>query len=114
MNKQKIHLTSCHRMPERSFFWKGKQFPVCARCTGIHLGYISLPFFLFDVFYLNIWWTILLILPTYIDGMSQAIFDRESNNVLRVTTGFAAGIGVMSFVGIFGKYIGNQILSLIN
>lgn len=24
----------CHRRPERSFFYKGRQFPICARCTG--------------------------------------------------------------------------------
>ncbi|MBQ3473297.1 MAG: DUF2085 domain-containing protein, partial [Methanobrevibacter sp.] len=26
----------CHRMHERSFFIKGHQFPVCARCTGFY------------------------------------------------------------------------------
>jgi uncharacterized membrane protein len=26
----------CHQMPERSFFWDGHQFPVCARCTGLY------------------------------------------------------------------------------
>src|SRR5262245_32801896 len=28
----------CHQRPERSFFWDGHQFPVCARCTGIYLS----------------------------------------------------------------------------
>ena len=28
----------CHQKPERSFFWDGHQFPVCARCTGIYLS----------------------------------------------------------------------------
>ena len=30
--------SGCHQMPERSFFYKGKQFPVCARCTGVIIG----------------------------------------------------------------------------
>ena len=30
----------CHQMPERSFFYKGYQFPVCARCTGLMAGYL--------------------------------------------------------------------------
>lgn len=30
--------SGCHQMPERSFFYKGKQFPVCARCTGVTVG----------------------------------------------------------------------------
>jgi uncharacterized membrane protein len=51
-----------------------------------------------------------LMLPTYIDGLTQAFFKRESNNILRVTTGLMAGIGGMSLVAIIGKYIGDQIL----
>ena len=65
---------------------------------------------MFNVFTLNIWWTIALMLPTYIDGVTQALFKRESNNILRVTTGLMAGIGGMSLVAIIGKYIGDQIL----
>ena len=110
MDKRRLNITFCHRKPERSFFWKGKQFPVCARCTGIHIGYIAFPLFMFNVFTLNIWWTIALMLPTYIDGLTQAFFKRESNNILRVTTGLMAGIGGVSLVAIIGKYIGDQIL----
>lgn len=110
MDKRRLHITFCHRKPERSFFWKGKQFPVCARCTGIHIGYIAFPLFMFNVFTLNIWWTIALMLPTYIDGLTQAFFKRESNNFLRVATGLMAGIGGVSLVAIIGKYIGDQIL----
>ena len=109
-----LPLVFCHRLPHRSFFWKGKQFPVCARCTGIHIGYLSMPLFVFYIIYFNIWWTLLLILPTYIDGITQMFFKRESTNFLRVTTGFLAGIGVMSLVSIIGKFIAAQILLLIN
>jgi uncharacterized membrane protein len=28
----------CHQRSERSFFFHGHQFAVCARCTGIYLG----------------------------------------------------------------------------
>ncbi len=28
----------CHQKPERSFFYDGHQFPVCARCAGIYLS----------------------------------------------------------------------------
>ena len=28
----------CHQMATRSFFFKGFQFPLCARCTGILVG----------------------------------------------------------------------------
>ena len=40
--------SGCHRMPERSFFFKGYQFPVCARCTGVAIGqFIALVLGLF-------------------------------------------------------------------
>ena len=28
----------CHQRPERSFHTHGRQFPVCARCTGLYLA----------------------------------------------------------------------------
>ena len=34
------HRMGCHQMPERSFFFNGYQFPVCARCTGVLIGEI--------------------------------------------------------------------------
>lgn len=113
MEKFKFHLTFCHRIPERSFFWKGQKFPICARCTGIHLGYLSFPLFLFSFFTLNLWITILMILPTYLDGLIQAFFNKESNNYRRVITGFIAGVGTMSLVSIIGQSIGNLILKII-
>ena len=43
----------CHQMPERSFFFKGYQFPVCARCTGMIVGYFlsitTIPFASFHI-----------------------------------------------------------------
>lgn len=114
MNLPVLQFAYCHRKPERSFFWKGRQFPVCARCTGIHIGYLAYPFFLFDVFSLNIWITVALLLPTYLDGLIQAFLKIESNNLRRVFTGFLAGVGVVSLVCIVGTIIGNKILSIIN
>lgn len=110
----KIHLTACHRKPERSFFWKGKQFPVCARCTGIHLGYIMFPFFLLSIFTLNIWITLVMFSLTYIDGTIQAFFNLESTNSRRFITGIISGVGSMSLISIIGKSIGKLILQIIN
>ena len=30
--------TGCHQLPERSFFFRQYQFPVCARCCGVLIG----------------------------------------------------------------------------
>ena len=113
MNLGKISLVSCHRIPSRSFFYKGKQFPVCARCTGAYIGFLSAPLFIFNIVELNWLWTILLILPTIVDGLTQAYMNRESNNTLRLITGITYGVGLMSLAALIGKAIGFFILDLI-
>jgi uncharacterized membrane protein len=35
----------CHQRPERSFFVAGHQFAVCARCTGLYVGFAVATFF---------------------------------------------------------------------
>ncbi len=111
MKKTKLHFTLCHRLPERSFFWKGKQFPICARCTGIHLGYFSFPFFLFGLISLPFWWTVAFILPTYADGFIQAFSNYQSTNTKRFITGLMAGIGTMSLTCLIGAFIGKLIVT---
>jgi len=32
--------TVCHQLEERSYFFDGVQMPLCARCIGIHFGFI--------------------------------------------------------------------------
>lgn len=88
----------CHRMPERSFFIRGHQFPVCARCTGF---YISLVFYFVYTYYFFVDYTpfliifaVLLLMPVVIDGLTQLFKYRESNNVLRLFTGLIGGIGL--------------------
>ena len=75
----------CHQKPERSFHFKGKQFPLCARCTCIAV----------ITHCQNYLWFLLLLLPATIDGGIQLIFKIESNNTRRFITGFMAGIGVI-------------------
>lgn len=108
--KTKFEFVVCHRLPHRSFHFKGRQFPVCSRCTGIYLAYLSLPVFTFS------WWSpgiavsLLLALPALIDGLTQAYFNRESNNTLRLITGLLAGMSFMSISAIIGKAIGSIII----
>jgi len=77
----------------------------------MYVGYLSFPFFTFDVFYIALIPSLILIIPTFLDGLTQAYLNRESNNILRVTTGFISGIGQMSLVSIIGKSIGNFIIN---
>lgn len=100
----KINFVSCHKLPERSFFFKGKQFPVCARCTGIYVGYfIFFPMFFF--YSVNVIWCLLAIFPTVLDGLTQAYCNRESTNYLRFFTGIMAGFGLSGLCDFIGYTI---------
>ena len=83
----------CHQLPERSFFYKGYQFPICARCTGIILGYICALLFLILNIHINLFLSIILVIPMILDGTIQLFTSYESNNFKRLLSGFIAGIG---------------------
>ena len=38
--------TLCHQLPERSYFFDTTQMPLCARCIGIHFGFLLSTAFL--------------------------------------------------------------------
>ena len=67
-------LFGCHCRDDRSFHWKGKRFPLCARCTG-ELA--------------------LLLVPMLIDGGVQAATRYESTNLRRLVTGVCFGYGIV-------------------
>lgn len=110
--KVKMEFVFCHRLPERSFFYKGKQFPVCARCTGFYAGYFALPIFTFSIWQPDLLWIGLLMVPALIDGLTQAYMHRESNNWLRLATGILAGTGCMGLAAMIGKGIGHLIIAI--
>ena len=88
----------CHRKPERSFFFILYQFPVCARCTGFYISLIS--YFIYAYFYfINydiylLTFAVILLVPSAIDGTTQLLELRESNNNLRLITGLLGGLGL--------------------
>lgn len=82
-------LFGCHQMPSRSFFVFGYQCPLCARCTGVLIGQIAALFtfaFLPSTPYIA-----LLLLPMAIDGASQYVSLRQSNQWLRLISGLLGG-----------------------
>lgn len=88
--------TGCHQMPERSFFYKGYQMPVCARCTGVITGYLAaVPCFLLSGFH----WMISAAgcLCMLADWLLQALKIIPSTNKRRFLSGIAGGFGLMSF-----------------
>ncbi|WP_323736016.1 DUF2085 domain-containing protein [Methanosphaera sp. ISO3-F5] len=95
----------CHQRPDRSFFFRGHQFPVCARCTGLIIGTIGycIYSFLVPVYYSYnlLIFAILIQLPYIIDGTTQYMGLRESNNYLRLITGIIGAIGLVITARIF-------------
>jgi uncharacterized membrane protein len=111
----------CHQRCDRSFFYKGMQFPVCARCTGVIIAYIlalvsyivtcircyvrkcSNPFYSkkSKIIALTGCMTML------IDWTLQALRIKESTNERRLITGFLGGIGLMTLYIRLIRYIKN-------
>ena len=88
----------CHRIPERTINIRGYYFPVCSRCTGFYIGAFSYFLFVY-FFYVHyttplIFLAVLMLIPTFLDGLTQLFGSRESNNILRLSTGLMGGVGV--------------------
>lgn len=91
----------CHQLPERSYFAGGYQLPVCARDTGIYVGFVAGM--------LVLWilhrrerptglprWPVLALLGVFIasmaaDGITSYAGLRETTNTLRLITGSLTG-----------------------
>ena len=81
----------CHRLSACSFFMRGRQFHVCARCTGLILGLFLSPLALplleraayvcMAFFVLNL-----------ADGLTQLLGWRTSTNALRLIFGLGFGL----------------------
>ncbi len=82
----------CHARPDRSFYFRGKQFPICARCTGELIGLIAgIPIAViwgWPKFYI----VVLMMAPLVFDGFRQRLTSYESTNMRRLFTGIPFGI----------------------
>jgi uncharacterized membrane protein len=93
----------CHQLPERTLWVGGHYLPVCARDTGVYLG-----FFLGYILLIrrrkdscgppNLWMTSLMVLPMIIDAGTQWVGLRTSTNELRLITGLLFGVAIAPFL----------------
>lgn len=101
--------TGCHQMPERSFFIGAYQFPICARCTGLLVGYIIAIILLIFDSYISITSCVYAILIMFIDWYVQYLGIKPSTNLRRLITGIICGIGYLQFwvivVRSFNKFV---------
>lgn len=85
----------CHQRPDRSFFYKGYQFPICARCTGVIVGHIlAIP--CCCLWGVNYKVSISLLVIMLLDWLLQYTGRCESTNVRRLLTGICGGYGVLT------------------
>ena len=87
----------CHQKPERSFFIKGWQFPVCARCTGIIISFFIAIILLVNKIKINFATSIILVLVMFLDWLIQYLKIKESSNCRRFLTGLIGGFGLSFF-----------------
>ena len=94
----------CHARPERSFFFRGKQFPICARCTGELVGMIAgIPIAIclgVPEFYI----VALMMVPMLFDGFLQLLTAYESGNIRRLLTGILFGIAFIYALIYFHRF----------
>lgn len=88
--------SGCHQMPERSFFYKGKQFPVCARCTGVFFGQLTAVLLVLSQKLLPVKWAAVFLAAMGVDWGIQETGIKESTNIRRLITGFLGGFGLFS------------------
>jgi len=85
----------CHQMPERSFFLRGYQFPLCARCTGVLLS-SSAACAVYWLYKIPLAAAVLMSLVMLLDWGIQRLGIRESTNPRRLISGLIGGYGFMT------------------
>lgn len=95
-----IGFAVCHQLPERSIHFSGRVLPVCARETGIYLGFFFSLVFLtaanrkreygFPPLYVLIF-ALMGITLMAVDGFTSYAGWRPTTNAIRLFTGILAG-----------------------
>ena len=90
--------TGCHQLNERSLFFRGYQFPVCARCTGLFIGQAAgiamLLWFVNLEIKILLLCTVVSVAALGIDGFFQLRGLWVSTNRRRLITGILCGFFV--------------------
>jgi uncharacterized membrane protein len=95
-----IFSNTCHQKANRSFFLYNYQFPICARCTGLLLGYFLGVILLLFTGEISLTLSITFTIIMFGDWFIQYKGIKISNNYRRLFTGSLCGIGI---IGIFAN-----------
>jgi uncharacterized membrane protein len=90
--RRKVGFAFCHRRQDRSLKILTYTLPLCARCTGLWLGFaLGLSLRLAGL-HMPLLFAVALMLPLMADGLTQLVGLRMSNNLLRLASGVLFGI----------------------
>lgn len=84
----------CHCRDDRSFHFRGRKFPICARCTGMGAGFL-LAIVTLWIAHPPVPILLLVMIPMILDGSIQQLTRYESTNRRRFITGLLFGYGAM-------------------
>ncbi len=96
-----IYRIVCHQIIEKSFFYNGHYFMVCARCTGIYTGALIISFIsLFALHKLseNIKMLSIAAIPMIIDVISTSTGIYSYHKVFALLTGIFFGSAVFAYI----------------
>ncbi len=99
----KIGFSVCHQISERTLKFGNINMPVCSRCMGIYIGFMFSLIIMFIIFrkkesgfpplYIIILSTVFIV-SAGIDGLLSYIGIYETNNLIRIITGYLSGMGI--------------------
>jgi len=104
---EKIGFSVCHQLPAKSLNIGGIYLPICARCSGIYIGFFIAALILFIMFRKKesnlppIYILVILclfIFSTVVDGILSYFGHFETNNNIRFITGFLCGSSIMAII----------------
>ncbi|WP_238881253.1 DUF2085 domain-containing protein [Clostridium sp. YIM B02551] len=94
----KFFAPTCHQRSDRSFFLGNYQFPLCARCTGMVLGYIISILTLIKIRSIPISISIVFLAIMFLDWLIQFLGLLNSTNTRRLITGILGGYAVVGIL----------------
>jgi uncharacterized membrane protein len=95
IKNRKIGFCICHKKKDRSIKLFGLENYFCSRCLGILIGYF-IGLIISNIYtQIPMYVAFLFIIPLIVDGFTQLIHLRESNNKLRLVTGIFFGFGLL-------------------
>lgn len=92
INERRLGFCLCHRIPERTVPFFGLERYFCSRCIGIIIGMALGTLLLLPGFRMGLITAVLFSIPIACDGVTQLLGFRDSNNPLRIATGFLFGL----------------------